>query len=176
MPALNHLCRVLIRVVLCLSLLVTATPMVHAQTISAHEIRVDGLLKRMTLEQKVGQLFLVFFNGQILSPSLLRSIREYHVGGIVFFQGNIASAQQTAALINEAQREAISGTVGVPLFVAADQEGGLIARMPPPAPAFPSQMALGATGDGDLAARVAQAQSRVLKALEYESCAGARCQ
>ncbi len=167
MPVISPLCRVLIRALLCLSLLAAAAPTAYAHNTSEHERRVDSLLQRMTLEQKVGQLFLVFFNGQDLSPSLLRSIRDYHVGGIVFFQSNIVSARQTAALINAAQQEAISSTLGVPLFVAADQEGGLIARMPPPAPAFPSQMALGAVDDPDLVARVAQAQSRLIKALGF---------
>jgi beta-N-acetylhexosaminidase len=132
-----------------------------------HAARVAALMQRMTLEQKVGQLFLVFFVGQTLTPSLQRSIDDYHVGGVVLFQGNIASAGQTASLINAAQQRAISSSTGIPLFVGTDQEGGLIARMPQPGPTFPSQMALGAAGDGDLAARVAQAQAKMLRALGF---------
>jgi beta-N-acetylhexosaminidase len=139
----------------------------RAQGASPDEQRVDALLSRMTLEQKVGQLFLVFFNGQDLSPSLLRSIKDYNVGGVVFFQSNIVSAGQTAALINAAQREAVASGAGVPLFVSLDQEGGLITRMPPPAVAFPSQMALGASADIKLAQRMAQAHADQLRALGF---------
>lgn len=133
----------------------------------ADEKRVDALLANMTLEQKVGQLFLVFFNGQDLSPSLLRSIKDYNVGGVVLFQPNIVSAKQTAALINAAQREASTSGAGIPLFVGVDQEGGLITRMPPPAVTFPSQMALGAAGDAKLAQRMAQAHADQLRALGF---------
>jgi beta-N-acetylhexosaminidase len=155
---------------LCLALCVAnavigPTASAHAQ--SADQQRVDALMAKMTLEQKVGQLFLVFFNGQDLSPSLLRSIKDYNVGGVVLFQPNIVSAKQTAALINAAQREAVANGAGIPLFVSVDQEGGLITRMPPPAITFPSQMALGATGDVRLAQRMAQAHADQLKALGF---------
>lgn len=133
----------------------------------ALEQRVDALMARMTLEQKVGQLFLVFFVGDALSDSLLRSVREFHVGGVVLFQGNIDNGRQTAALINAIQREALASSAGVPLFVGVDQEGGIITRLPPPATLFPAQMALGAIGDDDLAARVATAQAQQLKALGF---------
>lgn len=146
--------------------LVPSAPYIaRAQT--ADEARVDALMARMSLEQKIGQLLLVFVSGRDLSPSLQRSIDEYHAGGIVLFQDNISDSLQTVTLINAAQTAAISANVGIPLFVAVDQEGGTISRMPPNAALFPSQMALAATGDLDMAELMARSHAAQLKALGF---------
>ncbi len=143
----------------------SATQFARAQT--ADEARIDALTARMSLEQKIGQLLLVFVSGRELSPSLQRSIDEYHAGGIVLFQDNISDSLQTVTLINAAQTAAISANVGIPLFVAVDQEGGTISRMPQTAPVFPSQMALAATGDLDMAELMARSHAAQLKALGF---------
>jgi beta-N-acetylhexosaminidase len=102
----------------------------------------------MTLEEKVGQLFQVFFIGPDLSPELQQMINEYHVGGVLLFNisDNIRSLTQAAQLVNNAQNEAISHGAAIPLFVALDQEGGPIVRLTQGATVFPSNMAIGATG------------------------------
>ena len=85
---------------------------------------VEELLAGMSLEARVGQLFMVYFNGPVLSPELQRMIREYHIGGIVLFAsvGNIQNPQQVAELIYAAQTEAMNHS-GIPLLVSIDQEG-----------------------------------------------------
>jgi beta-N-acetylhexosaminidase len=121
----------------------------------------------MTLEEKVGQLFLVFFKGPQVSDDLRQMINDYHIGGIVLFSsaGNIQNPAQVARLINDAQREATTHSAGVPLFVAIDQEGGPVVRLRDGATRFPSQMALGATGSEDLAREMARVTATELKAL-----------
>ncbi len=42
---------------------------------------IDGLLGKMTLEQKVGQLLVFGFSGPIITPDIIELIRKYHVGG-----------------------------------------------------------------------------------------------
>jgi beta-N-acetylhexosaminidase len=131
-------------------------------TADANEDRVNKILAQMSLEEKVGQLFLVFFNGTTFSENVQRALDDYHVGGVVLFQSNIISATQTATLVNDMQKRS-----KIPLFVAVDQEGGLVSRLPPPAPVYPSQMALAATGDLDNAKRMAEAVSKQLRALGF---------
>lgn len=129
--------------------------------------RVDSLLAEMTLEEKVGQLFLVFFVGPDLSPALKEMINEYHVGGILLFtvSDNIRSLSQVAQLINAAQSEAMSHGAEIPLFVAIDQEGGPIVRLTQGATIFPSNMAVGATESIENARLMAQVTATELKAL-----------
>jgi beta-N-acetylhexosaminidase len=129
--------------------------------------RVDQLLAEMTLEEKVGQLFLVFFVGPELSPELKEMINEYHAGGILLFNisDNIRSTWQMAQLINDAQTEASGHGARIPLFVGIDQEGGPIVRLTQGATVFPSNMAIGATGSLEDARRMAEVTARELKAL-----------
>jgi beta-N-acetylhexosaminidase len=144
------------------------TPTPTAATPAADlEPQVADLLAHMSLEEKIGQLFLVYFDGPTLSPTLKTMIADYHIGGIVLFQiaGNIESARQVAELVNAAQAEAVANGAQVPLFVAVDQEGGPVVRLPAPATHFPSNMAVGAAGSADLARTMAQVTASELKAL-----------
>ncbi len=144
----------------------TLAPTVSALSPDAQE-QAASLLPRMSLEEKVGQLFLVYFDGPTLSPALETMIADYHVGGIVLFQiaDNLQSARQTAELINAAQAAAVAHGAQIPLFVAVDQEGGPVVRLPSPATHFPSNMAVGASGSADLARRMAQVTASELQAV-----------
>ncbi len=113
---------------------------------STLEGRVDALLSRMTLEEKVGQLFVVSFEGSHYSQRLERTIRELHVGGILLFGSNVGSAEALIDLIDAAQTTAAETGAGIPLFVAADHEGGGVNRFGDGLTEFPSNMALAATG------------------------------
>lgn len=141
----------------------------HAQSPAPDPIsrRVSALMSTMTVEHKVGQLFLVAFSGSRLSPALKRMIAEYHVGGIVLFEsaGNLINTAQTVRLINDAQSAAIANGARIPLLVAVDEEGGRVSRLPPSATWFPAQMALGAIGSPQAARDVARITAAELKAL-----------
>ena len=129
--------------------------------------RVDELIARMSIEEKVGQVFLVYFSGATLSPALLEMINEYHIGGIILFvnAGNIQNVRQVAQLITAAQQEAASHNTKIPLFVAMDQEGGPVVRLPNEATHFPSNMSVAATGSVENARLVAAVTAEELRAL-----------
>ena len=42
----------------------------------------DGLMGRMNLEQKVGQLMVFGFMGPVINPNVVDLITKYHVGGL----------------------------------------------------------------------------------------------
>ena len=88
----------------------------------------EGRFNRMTLEQKIGQVMMVGFDGTQATPELLEMITKYHIGGVILFARNIESPEQVAKLTNALQRAALdSGHPG--LFIAIDQEGGRVARL-----------------------------------------------
>ena len=87
----------------------------------------DDPLRTLTLEQKVGQLFLVGFQGTQVTPEIRQLFAEVHPGGVILFGRNIADEAQLAALIADLQALAGEGG-GPPLFVAIDQEGGQVVR------------------------------------------------
>jgi beta-N-acetylhexosaminidase len=126
---------------------------------------VEEILSRMTTEEKVGQLFMVYFDGTSLLPDLEKMITEYHVGGIIIFPHNLSTLSDLATLISQAQQAATSSEPYIPLFVAADQEGWPIWRLPSGATIFPSNMAVGATHSVEDARLMAQVMATEMKAL-----------
>jgi beta-N-acetylhexosaminidase len=122
--------------------------------------------KSLTLEQKIGQVMLIGFDGIAVDAELRRMISEYQVGGVILFARNVQSPQQVAALTNELQTIAReNGNPG--LFIAIDQEGGRVARLTEDKgfTEFPSAMALTATGDSQYAYRVASAMAAEMRAV-----------
>jgi len=126
---------------------------------------VERLLASMTTEQKVGQLFVVYFADPYFSPPLEQMITEYHIGGIIIFDRNVTSLADLARLINDAQDAAINIRPGIPLFVATDQEGWPVLRLREGATVFPSNMALGASGSVADAQLMASIMATEMKAV-----------
>ncbi len=119
----------------------------------------------MTLEQQIGQLFMVGFDGVNATPDILDLIERYHVGGVIFFTRNIGTAQQVAALTRSLQEAAKAAGHRTPLHISIDQENGMVGRLGEDMTAFPGNMALGAIGSEQAVADVAQATGEELKAL-----------
>lgn len=122
---------------------------------------IDKLLSQMSLEKKVGQLFQIGFYGTEVTPELREMILKYNVGGIIYFRRNIESLEQIAQVSNELHRLAQEKEDGIPLLISTDQEGGTVTRLTG-ATHFPGNMALGATGEVELARQVGQAVAREL--------------
>lgn len=125
---------------------------------------VESLLARMTLREKVGQLFMVrpdaldpaLSQDEIdddkadgvknLSEEMRRTLEQYPVGGICQFGKNIDTPQQITEL-NATLQEASK----ISLLLAVDEEGGLVARLANKEafslPRYESAAAVGATED-----------------------------
>lgn len=112
----------------------------------------------------MGQLFLVYFEGAEFSSALEEMIRDYHVGGLIFYSiaGNIQTLPQVAQLIAAAQAQAL-----VPLWIAIDQEGGPVVRLTEGVTVFPSAMAVAAAGSLAKAEAMARAVGTELKSLGF---------
>jgi beta-N-acetylhexosaminidase len=126
----------------------------------------DDLLAAMNLEQKIGQVMIIGFDGTTVDADLRQMIAEYHVGGVILFARNVQSPAQVAELTNELQ--SIARESGHPgLFVAVDQEAGRVARLTDATgfTEFPSAMALTATGNPQNARRVAAAMAAEMRAV-----------
>ena len=92
---------------------------------------VTQALGNLTLAQRVGELFLVGVDGNVAGPELAAAERTYHFGSLLLNKtaaGTTALAAQTAAM----QELAPSGTGGIRLFIAANQEGGEIQQLTGP--------------------------------------------
>jgi beta-N-acetylhexosaminidase len=121
----------------------------------------------MSLEEKIGQLFTVYFDGPRISDDLRDMIANYHIGGVIYYgvSGNVENPLQVATLSRGIQKEAAKTPRGIGLFVSVDQEGGPVARLRRGVTLFPSNMAVAATGKPQNAAIAAEITARELRAL-----------
>lgn len=120
---------------------------------------------RLTLEQQVGRLLMVGFQGTIPSDEIRALLAECHVSGVCLFLANCSGGpQQVRTLTADLQALAAHGGLP-PLLIAVDQEGGIVTRLRHPFTVFPGQMAQAATGQADTAYRVARAMALEMRAV-----------
>lgn len=153
------------------------------------ELNVEAVLDELSPEEKIGQLFLVSFNGMDVDDEsqIYDLITNYHIGGVVLRadNNNFSSDDtipKTQALVTALQNitweaasqqsniirdsEQSSGTY-IPLLIGIQQIGNgfpgdqILTGLTP----LPSQMSLGATWDIGLANRVGQVLGSELSSL-----------
>ncbi len=115
-------------------------------------LSVDQLLTKMSIAEKVAQLFMVGFDGKMV-PASMEALLKQGVGGAILFARNIDTPEQTAQLTNRLQELSQQSPNKVPLLISVDQEHGIVSRFSQGFTLYPGQMALGATRS-DVAARV----------------------
>ncbi|SEE01289.1 glycoside hydrolase family 3 protein [Ruania alba] len=138
---------------------------------------VATIVDSMTLREKIGQMTWTHVYGSSAHDTSMAAsnqarygvdtpaevVQKYDLGGVLYFawSGNTNHPAQITELSNGLQDAALDEDgPGVPLAVTIDQEGGLVARVGPPATQLPGNMSLGATFDTDLA----RAQGEILGA------------
>lgn len=123
------------------------------------------VLNDLTLEQKVGQLLMCGFHGQHADEQITRLIRDYHVGGVIYFRRNVESVDQLTRLSAELQDMAAEAGA-LPLMISVDQEGGMVARIDQEGMTqVPGNMALGATGNPEYTLECARILGCELKSI-----------
>lgn len=122
----------------------------------------DKQLKKMSLEEKVGQLISVGVNATFLNQdseafkALRHQVEDNHVGGIILFRGPV---YESLVLMNRMQQLA-----RYPLLISADLEAGAGMRFDDTVN-FPWNMAVGATGNPEYARRQGAITAREALAL-----------
>ena len=145
--------------------------------------KLRSLISRMTLEEKVGQLFVMRVYGhsatapdqadidanlkEIGVRTAAELIARYRVGGIIYFTWahNTKDPHQIADLSNGIQRASLTQPRGLPVLITTDQEHGIVCRVGKPATLFPGAMAMGAGGsrdDGHTLGRISGAELRAM--------------
>jgi beta-N-acetylhexosaminidase len=109
---------------------------------------VNQKLKRMTLDQKIGQMLMIDIKPDFLTAydddyiRVKEAIEKYHIGGLILFRGEVYSI---AYLLNEYQKLSKH-----PLLISSDYERGVFQQLPD-GTHFPSNMAIAATGKKEYA-------------------------
>ena len=119
----------------------------------------------MSLDEKIGQLLFLGFQGTVLDKRAIEVIDRYRPGGLIVMGENVKSAAQLLALVNSLKAESSKG--GIPAFIAVDEEGGRVSRMPPELKDIPSARTIGKTGGADIANSVGGVIAEELKAFGF---------
>src|SRR5712691_2220175 len=93
--------------------------------------RVNLIMQGMSLDQKLGQLLMVEYEGNAYQASGLQyMIAHQHVGGLIYQESNhnFYPPDDIAANVRRFSAQANSDTA-IPLLIATDQEGGLVNRL-----------------------------------------------
>lgn len=125
---------------------------------------VEAILTNMTLEQQVGQMFMVSFFGAPMNAPARDLISTWQPGAVVFLPSNIGSPDAITRLTNDIQQTLIASG-GYPAFIAVDQEGGIIARLKDGFTEWPVPTLLTATQDAALAQRFGVALATEMRAV-----------
>jgi beta-N-acetylhexosaminidase len=122
----------------------------------------DKELKRMSLDEKIGQLISVGINATFLNQdseafkALRHQVVDNHVGGIILFRGPV---YESVVIVNRMQELA-----KYPLLISADLEAGSGMRFDDTVN-FPWNMAIAATGNPDYARRAGELTGREARAM-----------
>lgn len=119
-------------------------------------------VSKLSLREKIGQLFIFGFRGYEPDSEILELIERCGVGGVIYFTRNIVDAKQVHRL-SQSLNEAGAKAGRVPMFIAIDQEGGMVARLVKGITLTPGNMALGATGNAEAAGDTARISGEQLR-------------
>ncbi len=128
-------------------------------------LTVEQVLERMTLRQKIGQLFVVGIPGTELDAGTVRRIHELNVGGFVLFSKNTPDPISTVRLTKAVQDRALDEGLAIPVLFYIDQEQGRVQRLEEGVTLFPGNYALGKIGDPYKTRRASRITGRELSVL-----------
>lgn len=89
-----------------------------------------------TTEEKIGQLLMPHFDGEVLNEEALLLLKKAHVGGIIYYKWS--NGLTTPAQVRNLSRS-LQEAAKIPLWISIDQEGGPIARLDNSFGDFPGQ-------------------------------------
>lgn len=92
----------------------------------------DRMIQNMSLEEKVGQMFLVDLyqldkrhakDGMVqeTTKNMKKTLHRYNIGGVYLMEGNVESTEQTAEMVEDMQAAVVTGGS---LYIAVEEDGG----------------------------------------------------
>ena len=123
------------------------------------------IVEKMSLRNKIGQLFAFGYNGKDIKGSPTKIINGLRPGSIITFRRNISSPSKMAQLNYQLAELTIKKTGLVP-FIMVDQEGGLVTRIRTN-PLPPSALSIGMTQNSSYSEQVGELTGRLLKGLGF---------
>ena len=97
-------------------------------------------IEELSIEEKVGQMLMIGLDTQNAMTVVDDLILKYKIGGILLYKKNYKNFEELIQLVNHIKK--INTANKVPIFIAIDQEGGRVNRMPKDLENLPSANSL----------------------------------
>ncbi|WP_053070256.1 beta-N-acetylhexosaminidase [Alkalihalobacillus pseudalcaliphilus] len=123
-------------------------------------------MEKWTLKEKIGQMFVIAFAGEEVTPELHEAIVEWNIGGVILFQRNLRDVKKVIRLNRDIQ-EVAKKHGRPPLWISIDQEGGGISYLWDGMVLSPGNMLIGATGNKAYAYEAAKSMGEQLRNLGF---------
>ena len=114
----------------------------------------------LSLEEKIGQMTILGVKGNHIDDRIKTMIDKYKVGGILIRRNNYTTYDDMINFINELKK--LNSKNKVPLFIAIDQEGGRVTRLPSEFKKFPTSYKLASLNDVNFAAHSTDLMAKLL--------------
>ncbi len=118
-------------------------------------------IRNLTLEEKIGQMIIVGMDSNYITDRLKNLISNYKIGGIILYRKNFNTYKDLLKLIEDIK--ALNNKNKLPLFIAIDQEGGRVNRMPSEIKNLPPANVIANTKDIELVKESADITGEILK-------------
>lgn len=122
-------------------------------------------IKNMNLEEKIGQLMILGFNGDRYSDEIEEKIDKLKPSGFILFSKNIKNYDSTIKLLNSIKIRNKENKI--PLFLSLDEEGGIVSRVPKEFNKLPRAKDLGKIEDDKVIYELGEHLGKMVKSMGF---------
>lgn len=118
-------------------------------------------INELSIQEKIGQMIIIGMDSNYITDRIKTMITKYKIGGIILYRKNFNSYEKMLELIQ--QLKELNKSNRIPLFIAIDQEGGRVNRMPQEITNLPPASQIASLQDEDLVKKSAELTGELLK-------------
>ena len=116
--------------------------------------------KELSLKEKIGQMVMIGMDTNYITDRIKNMIINYKIGGVILYRKNFSTYSEMLKLIRELKE--LNKNNQIPLFIAIDQEGGRVNRMPKELKNLPSANVIANVGGEKLVKEASEITGELL--------------
>lgn len=105
-------------------------------------------IEELSIKEKIGQMVMIGLDTNYITDRIKNMIQNYKIGGVILYRKDFSTYQDMLKLIKELKE--FNQNNKIPLFIAIDQEGGRVNRMPKEIKNLPSANLVATIGRQEL--------------------------
>lgn len=118
-------------------------------------------IQELSIQEKIGQMMMIGMDTNYITDRIKQMITKYKIGGLILYRKNFNTYEDMLKLIQELKD--LNKDNKIPLFIAIDQEGGRVNRMPKEIKNLPSANKIAKTNNENIVKNAANITGRILK-------------